>query len=111
MGDLVQEKETPTLPKVTEISWVDTTTKKSYKSPSRRAAAIKRDMCHKGKSVVNDSRWAQNPRRHDLQGFDDGSQCDSPTEYKYRAPSAKQAAALARGRAKRASMRGGADGC
>lgn len=85
--------------------------KKSYKSPSRRAAAIKRDMCHKGKSVVNDSRWAQNPRRHDLEGFDDGSQCDSPTEYKYRAPSAKQAAALARGRAKRASMRGGADGC
>merc|ERR1711934_568999 len=85
--------------------------KKAYKSPARRAAAIKRDMCHKGKSVVNDSRWAQNPRRHDLEGFDDGSLCDSPTSYKYRAPSAKQAAALARGRAKRASMRGGADGC
>tara|TARA_B100000963_G_C22587949_1_gene654070 strand:+ start:627 stop:1496 length:870 start_codon:yes stop_codon:yes gene_type:complete len=86
--------------------------KKSYKSPARRAAAMKRDMCHKGKSVVNDSRWAQNPRRHDLQGFDDGSLCDGKvTEYKYRAPSAKQAAALAKGRAKRASMRGGADGC
>lgn len=86
--------------------------KRSYKSPARRAAAIRRDMCHKGKSVVNDSRWAQNPRRHDLEGFDDGSLCDGKvTEYKYKAPSAAQAAALARGRAKRAAMRGGADGC
>ena len=76
--------------------------KKSYSSPKRRAAAIKRDMCHKGKSVVNDTRWRQNPRKHDLLGFDDGSLCKGKkTTYKKRAATSAQEAALKAGRATR----------
>jgi hypothetical protein len=84
--------------------------KKSYKSKGRKAAAMKRDMCTQNKPshVVSDSRWARNPRKYDLEGFDDGSQCDGPVlKYKKRAASPKQAAALAAGRAKR-GQRGGA---
>ena len=91
--------------------------KKSYKSPGRRMGAIKRDMCRQNKPehVVEDSRWARNPSKYDLKGFDDGSLCDGKVQrYVRRAASPKQAAALARGRARRAAnlaQRGGADGC
>ena len=82
--------------------------KKSYKSPGRKQGAMKRDMCHKGKHVVSDSRWARNPRKYDLEGFDDGSLCEGKkTSYKRREPTEKQRAALAKGRAKR-GQRGGA---
>ena len=88
--------------------------KKSYKSPGRRAAAMKRDMCRQNKPehVVSDSRWARNPGKYDLAGFDDGSHCDGKVQrYVRRAASPKQAAALAKGRARRAAklaQRGGA---
>ena len=88
--------------------------KKQYKSPGRRAAAMKRDMCRENKPehVVEDSRWARNPGKYDLKGFDDGSHCDGKVQrYVKRSASPKQAAALAKGRAKRASnlkQRGGA---
>merc|ERR1712100_651974 len=102
--------------------------KRSYKSPARRAAAMKRDMCRQNKPehvFQNNSpgaaRWARNPRKYDLEGFDDGSMCEpghKVQRYVRRAASPKQAAALARGRAKRQAnvaarkaQRGGADGC
>merc|ERR1711968_96370 len=70
---------------------------------------------YKPEHVVEDSRWAKNPSKYDLKGFDDGSLCEGKVQrYVRRAASPKQAAALARGRARRAAnlaQRGGADGC
>ena len=81
--------------------------KRSYKSPSRRKGAMKRDHCTRSKNVVSDSRWARNPGKYDLKGFDDGSNCDGPVKSTRRPPSSQIDAALRKRGLSRRGQRGG----
>jgi hypothetical protein len=82
--------------------------KKSYKSANRRKAAMKRDHCTKNVAhTVSDTRWARNPGKYDLVGFDDGSNCESEVRNSRRPPSSQIDAALKKRGLSRKSQRGG----
>jgi hypothetical protein len=57
---------------------------RTYSSQAKRRLAVLRDICHKGRSVVTDSKYtgATGPARHDYKGLDDGSRCKSMTTRK-----------------------------
>ena len=75
-------------------------------SPRGRAIAKGRDRCSATKPSVRDTRYSRKggPRRYNYPGVDDGSQCKSKAGVRTvaRKASPKQAAALARGRQRRA---------
>jgi hypothetical protein len=50
---------------------------RTYSSQAKRRLAVLRDICHKGRSVVTDSKYTgkTGPARHDYKGLDDGSRC------------------------------------
>lgn len=50
---------------------------RTYSSEAKRRSAILRDVCHKGRSVITDSKYLgkNGPSRYDYLGFDDGSKC------------------------------------
>ena len=76
--------------------------KKKYPDAKKRKIAMKRDHCTKNKSVVSDTRWNRNAQRHDLAGFDDGSNCDGDVRIPRRPPSSQIDPALkSRGRARK----------
>ena len=73
-------------------------------SPRGRAIAMGREMCRADRPVVRDTRYSRKggPVRFNYPGLDDGSNCKGTVRRQSRKASAKQAAALAKGRAARA---------
>lgn len=73
-------------------------------SPRGRAIAMGREMCRADRPVVRDTRYSRKggPVRFNYPGLDDGSNCKGKVRRTSRKASAKQAAALAKGRAVRA---------
>ena len=73
-------------------------------SPRGRAIAMGREMCRADRPVVRDTRYSRKggPVRFNYPGLDDGSNCKGTVRRTSRKASAKQAAALAKGRAARA---------
>ena len=73
-------------------------------SPRGRAIAMGREMCRADRPVVRDTRYSRKggPVRFNYPGLDDGSNCKGKVRRTSRKASAKQAAALAKGRAARA---------
>ena len=73
-------------------------------SPRGRAIAMGREMCRADRPSVRDTRYSRKggPVRFNYPGLDDGSNCKGTVRRTSRKASAKQAAALARGRAARA---------
>jgi len=57
---------------------------RTYSSQAKRRLAVLRDICHKGRSVVTDSKYTgkTGPARHDYKGLDDGSRCVAVTSRK-----------------------------
>jgi hypothetical protein len=57
---------------------------RTYSSQAKRRLAVLRDICHKGRSVVTDSKYTgkTGPARHDYKGLDDGSRCLAMTTRK-----------------------------
>ena len=81
--------------------------KRTYKSPKRKKGAMKRDHCTKNKNVVSDSRWARNPGKYDLKGFDDGSNCAGTVRKSRRPPASQIDKALTKRGLKRKPQKGG----
>jgi hypothetical protein len=81
--------------------------KRTYKSPKGKKAAMKRDHCTENKNVVSDSRWARNPGKYDLKGFDDGSNCEGTVRKSRRPPASQIDKALTKRGLTRKSQRGG----
>lgn len=81
----------------------------SVKNPRYRTSrganiAKSRDLCNSVSPVVNDRRYRRSPNRYNYRGLDDGSRCKRKVSGKRNA-SAKQLAALAKGRAALARRR------
>ena len=73
-------------------------------SPRGRAIAMGREMCRADRPSVRDTRYSKKggPGRFNFPGLDDGSNCKGTVRRQSKKASAKQAAALAKGRAVRA---------
>lgn len=57
---------------------------RTYSSQAKRRLAVLRDLCHKGRSIVKDTKYTgvTGPARHDYKGLDDGSRCKAVTTRK-----------------------------
>lgn len=69
-----------------------------YRTSKGANIAKSRDLCNSVGEVVSDRRYRRSPNRYNYKGLDDGSRCKRTVSGK-RTPSAKQLAALAKGRA------------
>lgn len=82
---------------------------REYKTDAARKAAMTRNLCNKGKVVVNNRRFLRSPGTKSFKGVTDGSKCPpghKKTKYVKRKASPNQLAALAKGRSMNSKISG-----